>query len=57
MIRRSPAVAEALAEGMTVMDYAPESPIVEDYTHLAEWVRNLAAPAQSSMRAIRWSER
>lgn len=57
MIRRSPAVAEALAEGMTVMDYAPESPIAEDYTHLAEWVRNLAAPAQSSMRAIRWSER
>lgn len=57
MIRRSPAVAEALAEGMTVMDYAPESPIVEDYTHLAEWVRNLAAPAQSNMRAIRWSER
>jgi cellulose synthase operon protein YhjQ len=57
MIRRSPAVAEALAEGMTVMDYAPESPIAEDYTHLAEWVRNLAAPAQNSMRATRWSER
>lgn len=57
MIRRSPAVAEALAEGMTVMDYAPESPVAEDYTHLAEWVRNLAAPAQNSMRSIRWSER
>lgn len=57
MIRRSPALAEALAEGMTVMDYAPESPIAEDYTHLAEWVRNLAAPAQNSMRATRWSER
>jgi len=57
MIRRSPAVAEALAEGMTVMDYAPESPVAEDYTHLAEWARNLAAPAQNSMRSIRWSER
>jgi cellulose synthase operon protein YhjQ len=57
MIRRSPAVAEALAEGMTVMDYAPESPVAEDYTHLAEWVRNLAAPAQNSMRSVRWSER
>ncbi|MEZ2346357.1 cellulose synthase operon protein YhjQ/BcsQ [Terriglobus sp. RCC_193] len=57
LIRRSPAVAEALAEGMTVMDYAPESPVAEDYTHLAEWARNLAAPAQNSMRSIRWSER
>ncbi|MEG9431557.1 cellulose synthase operon protein YhjQ/BcsQ [Terriglobus sp. ADX1] len=57
MIRRSPAVAEALAEGMTVMDYAPESPVAEDYMHLAEWARNLAAPAQNSMRSIRWSER
>lgn len=56
MIRRSPAVAEALAEGMTVMDYAPESPVAEDYMHLAEWARNLAAPAQNSMRSIRWSE-
>ncbi|SDF26681.1 cellulose synthase operon protein YhjQ/BcsQ [Terriglobus roseus] len=57
MIRRSPAVSEALAEGMTVMDYAPESPVAEDYMHLAEWARNLAAPAQNSMRSIRWSER
>ncbi|WP_156993390.1 cellulose synthase operon protein YhjQ/BcsQ [Terriglobus sp. TAA 43] len=57
MIRRSPAVAEALAEGMTVMDYAPESPVAEDYMHLAEWARNLAAPAQNSMRNTRWSER
>ena len=57
MIRRSQSVSEALAEGMTVIDYAPESPVTEDYTHLAEWVRNLAAPASTGLRSIRWSER
>ena len=57
MIRRSPTVAEALAEGMTVMDYAPESPVTEDYANLAAWVRNLAAPAVTGLRSIRWSER
>ncbi|AFL87739.1 ATPase involved in chromosome partitioning [Terriglobus roseus DSM 18391] len=57
MIRRSQSVAEALAEGMTVIDYAPESPVTEDYIHLAEWVRNLAAPARVGIRRIRWSER
>jgi cellulose synthase operon protein YhjQ len=57
IIRRSQSVAEALAEGMTVFDYAPESPITEDYIQLAEWVRNLAAPAGISLRSIRWSER
>ncbi len=57
MIRRSPSVAEALAEGMTVIDYAPEAPVTEDYIHLAEWVRKLAAPAVTGLRSIRWSER
>ncbi len=57
MIRRSPSVSEALAEGMTVIDYAPESPVTEDYKNLAEWVRNLAPPATTGLRSIRWSER
>lgn len=57
MIRRSPSVAEALAEGMTVMDYAPESPVTEDYLQLAEWVRRRSAPAQAALRSTRWSER
>ena len=57
MIRRSPSVAEALAEGMTVMDYAPESPVTEDYAQLAEWVRKQSAPAQTALRSTRWSER
>jgi cellulose synthase operon protein YhjQ len=56
-IRRSTAVSEALAEGMTVMDYAPNSPLAEDFLSLAGWVKNIAAPVNSSYRGARWSER
>jgi cellulose synthase operon protein YhjQ len=56
-LRRSPAVSEALAEGMTVMDYAPSAAAAEDYVSLAGWVRGLSAPATQSYRGVRWSER
>ncbi|HEX4321372.1 MAG TPA: cellulose biosynthesis protein BcsQ [Acidobacteriaceae bacterium] len=56
-LRRSPAVSEALAEGMTVMDYAPSAVVAEDYANLAGWVRSLNAPAAQSYRGVRWSER
>ncbi len=56
-LRRTPAVSEALAEGMTVMDYAPNSAVTEDYASLAGWVKSLSAPASSSFRGVRWSER
>lgn len=56
-LRRSPAVSEALAEGMTVMDYAPTSPAAEDFKRLAAWVKSQAAPADSGQRGARWSER
>jgi cellulose synthase operon protein YhjQ len=56
-LRRSPAVSEALAEGMTVMDYAPSAAVAEDYASLAGWVRSLSAPATQSYRGVRWSER
>jgi cellulose biosynthesis protein BcsQ len=56
VIRRSPAVSEALAEGMTVMDYAPETPVAEDVLNLASWLRTQAAPAHG-FRKARWSER
>ena len=56
-VRRSPAVSEALAEGMTVMDYAPSTPLAEDYAGLAGWVRSLSAPATQAYRGVRWSER
>jgi cellulose synthase operon protein YhjQ len=56
-LRRSSAVSEALAEGMTVMDYAPNNPVAEDYGTLAGWVRSLSAPAAVGYRGVRWSER
>jgi cellulose synthase operon protein YhjQ len=56
-LRRTPAVSEALAEGMTVMDYAPNSTVSEDFGALAGWVKSLAAPASGGFRGVRWSER
>ena len=56
-LRRSAAVSEALAEGMTVMEYAPNANVTEDYASLAGWVRSLSAPANVGHRGVRWSER
>lgn len=56
-LRRSPSVSEALAEGMTVIDYAPNAVVAEDFGSLAGWVRSLSAPALQSYRGVRWSER
>jgi cellulose synthase operon protein YhjQ len=55
VVRRSPAVSEALAEGMTVMDYAPETAVAGDVVNLASWLRTQAAPA-AGFRKARWSE-
>ncbi len=57
VLRSSSAVSEALAEGMTVMDYAPGTVIAEDYLNLANWIRSLSAPAAAAQRGVRWSER
>ena len=56
-LRRTPAISEALAEGMTVMDYAPNSSLAEDFGTLAGWVKSLSAPATTTYRGVRWSER
>jgi cellulose synthase operon protein YhjQ len=56
-LRRTAAVSEALAEGMTVVDYAPSSTAAEDFGSLAGWVKSLAAPASNGYRGVRWSER
>jgi cellulose synthase operon protein YhjQ len=56
-LRRTPAMSEALAEGMTVMDYAPNSSVAEDFGTLAGWVKSLSAPASTTYRGVRWSER
>ena len=56
-LRRTPAVSEALAEGMTVVDYSPNSAASEDFGALAGWVKSLAPPTGNSFRGVRWSER
>ena len=57
VVRRAPAVGEALAEGMTVIDYEPEAAVAEDYRNIAGWLRNLSPPATQGFRHTRWSER
>jgi cellulose synthase operon protein YhjQ len=55
-LRRSSSMAEALAEGMTVIDYSPDSPVGEDYAGLSSWLRSVSAPAGSAFRRKRWNE-
>ena len=57
VIRRSPAVSEALAEGMTVVDYAPDAPVSKDYFDIAGWLRSVSPPSAAGIRNVRWSER
>jgi len=57
VVRRAPAVSEALAEGMTIIDYAPNSGVSEDFASLASWVKSLSAAATTTFRGVRWSER
>jgi cellulose biosynthesis protein BcsQ len=54
VVRRSPVVSEALAEGTTSLNYAPNSPVADDYRALARWLVD-AAPA--SAEAIPDAER
>ncbi len=56
-IRRSQAVSEALAEGMTVLDYAPDSPVSHDYLDVALWLRSISPPATAETRSERRGER
>ena len=42
VIRRSPAVSEALAQGMTALDYAPDAPVSQDYVEVASWLRTIS---------------
>jgi cellulose synthase operon protein YhjQ len=57
VLRRGPAMSEALAEGMTVMDYAPTSGLADDFNQLAGWVKSQSSPASTTYRGVRWSER
>jgi cellulose synthase operon protein YhjQ len=39
VIRRSDEIQDALAAGMTVIDYAPGTCVAQDFQHLADWIR------------------
>ena len=56
-IRRSPEVTEAISGRMTVVDYAPESAVVEDLAQLAAWIQKTVPVAQQpATHSGRWSE-
>jgi cellulose synthase operon protein YhjQ len=57
VIRRSQAVSEALAEGMTVVDYAPEAQVSQDYMDVASWLRSVSPPAKAEYASQQWSQR
>ncbi len=57
VVRSSAAVSEAMAEGMTVLDYAPNSSTVEDYLHLANWLGSVSPVVASGFSGVRWRER
>jgi cellulose synthase operon protein YhjQ len=57
VIHRAPAISEALAEGMTIIDYAPDSAVAQDFLNVALWIRSISAPLHAGFRKVRWSER
>ncbi len=52
-----PAVSEALADGMTVVDYAPNSSTVADYVRLANRLGSVSPAAPTGCAGVRWRER
>jgi cellulose synthase operon protein YhjQ len=56
-IRDSPAVSEALAEGMTVLDYAPSAPVSLDLLEVAAWIRSMSPPATAEFLPLHQGER
>jgi cellulose synthase operon protein YhjQ len=56
-IRRSPAVSESLAEGMTVVDYAPDAPVTQDFLDVASWLRSVSPAVMTESRSVRRGDR
>ena len=49
-LQRSDLVNEALAEGLTVVDWAPQSPIAADFLHLFHTIQNIMPTSFNSRR-------
>jgi cellulose synthase operon protein YhjQ len=54
-IRSSPAIAEAVADGMTILDYAPEAGVAQEYRDIAAWLANISPPRSIDVADSRWS--
>ena len=48
-VRRSAAVSEALAQGMTAVDYAPDAPVARDYADVAAWLRSVSPASAEAL--------
>ncbi len=55
-IRRSSEVSDAIAQRMTVSDYAGDSAIAQEFLQLALWLKKAAPVAQLTRTTGRWSE-
>ena len=55
-IGNSPAVAEAVAEGMTVLDYTPAAGVAQDYRNLAGWLKGVSPPRSAEAANTRWGQ-
>ena len=57
VLHESRLVSDALAECMTIVDYAPDSQIVEDLDSLSRWIREPEAPSAVGLPDLRWRGR
>jgi cellulose synthase operon protein YhjQ len=55
-IGSSPEVAEAVADGMTVIDYTPDAGVSREYRDLAAWVRTVSQPRSAEAVNKRWGQ-
>jgi cellulose synthase operon protein YhjQ len=55
-IRSSPVIAEAVADGCTVLDYAPEAGVSQEYRDIAAWLANISPPRSTAAADSRWSD-
>jgi cellulose synthase operon protein YhjQ len=55
-IHESPAVAEAVADGMTVLDYAPDAVVAQEYRDIAGWLKTVSGPRSADSVNTRWGE-
>ena len=55
-IRNSPAVAEALADGMTVLDYAAQAGVAQEYREIAGWLQQISPARPADSAHLRWGE-